>query len=306
MKNIKKPIIISGIPRSGTTPLGIVLSSIKGFSMIYEPFNANQGIIDIQFNYPYPGKNISIEQFQSIFNNLIQFQSSFKKGYLKNDSLAKRILKTFFGNESSLSYFKAKKSLSTDQLLIKDPFLLFCSKELCLNHKVIICYRPLMALAGSFKRMKWDFKEFEDLINFFPPNSIKSLRFKANDKISSNVVGAIQFYELFYNYMNSINSNKNLYFFSQQKFSTDPIEEITNVLKWLELEGSDKIIQLSQSLNKGKSSQIHIPNQNMQHDPNYNKKYSNEYYKLVLTKEEIDLIDAFVAEERFELPTFGL
>ena len=296
MKNIKKPIIISGIPRSGTTPLGIVLSSIKGFSMIYEPFNANQGIIDVQFNYPYPGKNISIEQFQS----------SFKKGYLKNDSLAKRIFKTFFGNESSLSYFKAKKSLSTDQLLIKDPFLLFCSKELCLNHKVIICYRPLMALAGSFKRMKWDFKEFEDLINFFPPNSIKSLRFKANDKISSNVVGAIQFYELFYNYMNSINSNKNLYFFSQQKFSTDPIEEITNVLKWLELEVSDEIIQLSQSLNKGKSSQIHIPNQSMQHDPNYNKKYSNEYYKLVLTKEEIDLIDAFVAEERFELPTFGL
>ena len=306
MKNIKKPIIISGIPRSGTTPLGIVLSSIKGFSMIYEPFNANQGIIDVQFNYPYPGKNISIEQFQSIFNNLIQFQSSFKKGYLKNDSLAKRIFKTFFGNESSLSYFKAKKSLSTDQLLIKDPFLLFCSKELCLNHKVIICYRPLMALAGSFKRMKWDFKEFEDLINFFPPNSIKSLSFKANDKISSNVVGAIQFYELFYNYINSINSNKNLYFFSQQKFSTDPIEEITNVLKWLELEVSDKIIQLSQSLNKGKSSQIHIPNQNMQHDPNYNKKYSNEYYKSVLTKEEIDLIDAFVAEERFELPTFGL
>ena len=47
-------------------------------------------------------------------------------------------------------------------------------------------------------------------------------------------------------------------------------------------------------------------NQGIQHDPNYNKKYSNEYYKLVLTKEEIELIDAFVAEERFELPTFGL
>lgn len=306
MNNIKKPIIISGIPRSGTTALGRILSSIEGFSMIYEPFNLNQGIKDIQFNYPYPGKNISVKQFQSIFNNLIQFRSSFKKGYLKNDSTAKRIFKTFFGNESSLSYFKAKKTLSTNQLLIKDPFLLFSSKELCLNHKVIICYRPLMPLAASFKRMKWDFKEFEDLINFFPRNSIKSLRFKACDKISSNVVGAIQFYELFYNYINSINPNKNLYFFSQQEFSTDPIEEITNVFKWLELEVSDKIIQLSQSLNKGKSSQIHFPDQSIQHDPKYNKKYSNEYYKLVLTKEEIELIDAFVAEERFELPTFGL
>ena len=79
MKNIKKPIIISGIPRSGTTPLCNVLSSIKGFSMIYEPFNANQGIIDVQFNYPYPGKNISVDEFQSIFKDLVQFKSSFKK-----------------------------------------------------------------------------------------------------------------------------------------------------------------------------------------------------------------------------------
>ena len=78
------------------------------------------------------------------------------------------------------------------------------------------------------------------------------------------------------------------------------------LLKWLELELSDEIIQLSQSLNKGKSSQIKIPEKSIQHDSNYNKKYSNEYYKLVLTKEEIELIDAFVAEERFELPTFGL
>ena len=103
-----------------------------------------------------------------------------------------------------------------------------------------------------------------------------------------------------------MNPNKNLYFFSQQGFATDPIEEITNVLKWLELEVSDQVIQLSHSLNKGKNSQIHIPDKSIQHDRNYNKKYSNEYYKLVLTKEEMDLIDAFVAEERFELPTFGL
>ena len=183
MKNIKKPIIISGIPRSGTTPLGKVLSSIEGFSMIYEPFNVNQGINDINFNYPYPGKNISVKEFQSIFNDLIQFKSSFKKGYLKHDNFVKKIIKTIFGNESSLSYLKAKKRSTNGQLLIKDPFLLFSSEELCLNHKVIICHRPLKPLAASFKRMKWNFKEFEDLVNFFPTKSIKSYRLQACDKI---------------------------------------------------------------------------------------------------------------------------
>ena len=98
----------------------------------------------------------------------------------------------------------------------------------------------------------------------------------------------------------------NLYFFSQQKFSKNPEVEVANLLRWLELEIPDKIIQLSKSLNKGKNSQIHFPLKNIQHDSDYNKKFSNEYYKSVLTEEEIKLIDAFVAEERFELPTFGL
>ena len=306
MKNIKKPIIISGIPRSGTTPLGKVLSSIKGFSMIYEPFNVNQGINDINFNYPYPGKNISVKEFQSIFNDLIQFKSSFKKGYLKHDNFAKKIIKTIFGNESSLSYLKAKKRSTNGQLLIKDPFLLFSSEELCLNHKVIICHRPLKPLAASFKRMKWNFKEFEDLVNFFPTNSIKSYKLQVCDKISSYVIGAIQFYELFYYYINNISTNENLYFFSQQKFSKNPEKEVANLLRWLELKVSDDIIKLSKSLNEGKESQIHFPVKNIQHDSNYNKKYSNEYYNSVLTKDEIELIDSFVAEERFELPTFGL
>ena len=306
MKNIKKPIIISGIPRSGTTPLGNVLSSIEGFSMIYEPFNVNQGINDINFNYPYPGKNISVKEFQSIFNDLIQFKSSFKKGYLKHDNFVKKIIKTIFGNESSLSYLKAKKRSTNRQLLIKDPFLLFSSEELCLNHKVIICYRPLKPLAASFKRMKWSFNEFEDLVNFFPTNNIKSYKLQACDKISSYVLGAIQFYELFYHYINNISPNENLYFFSQQKFSKNPEEEVANLLRWLELEVSDEIITLSKFLNEGKDSQIHFPLKDIQHDNNYNKKFSNEYYKSVLTKDEKELIDSFVAEERFELPTFGL
>ena len=47
MKNFKKPIIISGMPRTGTTPLGRILSSLDDLSMIYEPFNAKQGVTSI-------------------------------------------------------------------------------------------------------------------------------------------------------------------------------------------------------------------------------------------------------------------
>ena len=50
MKNIKNPIIISGMPRTGTTPLVHILSSTDNFSMIYEPFNVNQGVSSIEEN----------------------------------------------------------------------------------------------------------------------------------------------------------------------------------------------------------------------------------------------------------------
>ena len=69
MKNFKEPIIISGMPRTGTTPLGRILSSVEGLSMIYEPFNAKQGITGIEFNYPYPGKNISEIRFNKILED---------------------------------------------------------------------------------------------------------------------------------------------------------------------------------------------------------------------------------------------
>ena len=68
MKNFKEPIIISGMPRTGTTPLGRILSCVEGLSMIYEPFNAKQGITGIEFNYPYPGKNITDIRFNKILN----------------------------------------------------------------------------------------------------------------------------------------------------------------------------------------------------------------------------------------------
>ena len=48
-----------------------------------------------------------------------------------------------------------------------------------------------------------------------------------------------------------------------------------------------------------------MPEKDVQHDLSYKKSLSNKYYKSILTDKEIDFIEG-VAEERFELPTFGL
>ena len=124
MKNFKKPIIISGMPRTGTTPLGRIISSLDDLSMIYEPFNAKQGVTSIEINYPYPGNNISENRFNKIFNDLIHLKSKFKTGILSTDPILKKIFKYFIGNESSISFHKVRLFKNDNRLLIKDPFLI--------------------------------------------------------------------------------------------------------------------------------------------------------------------------------------
>jgi len=57
-KYSKNAIIVSGLPRTATTVLGDILSSIDGYNMVYEPFNASQGILSVNENYLIPGINI--------------------------------------------------------------------------------------------------------------------------------------------------------------------------------------------------------------------------------------------------------
>tara|TARA_B100001093_G_scaffold302025_1_gene288075 strand:+ start:3650 stop:4549 length:900 start_codon:yes stop_codon:yes gene_type:complete len=293
MKNFEKPIIISGMPRTGTTPLGRILSSLDDFSMIYEPFNAKQGITSIDFNYPFPGNNISEIRFNSIFNDLIYLKSKFKTGILTTDSILKKIFKYCIGNESSISFKKVRLLSNNSRLIIKDPFLIFSSAELSKNYKVIICERPLKPLASSFKRMNWNFTEYEKLSKFFSENELKAKNLKPSKRISSEVVGAIQFYELVNLYKSKINDNENLYYFSQNRLVEDPITEVKDLFEWLELEFSKNVEKTIIELKNDKNSNNKFPRKNIQHDIEYNKKFSNKYFIEVLTLNEIELIEAF-------------
>lgn len=292
MKNFKKPIIISGMPKTGTTPLGTILSSINGLSMIYEPFNAKQGISNIEFNYPFPGNNISSQQFDKIFSDLINLRVNFKNGISAKDSISKRIFKFFIGNDSSISFYKTLFFAKNDRLIIKDPFLIFCSKELSKNYKVIFCERPLKPLAASFKRMKWNFNEYKELSKFFTENELKTKNLESSIKVSSEVIGAIQFYELVNIYKTTIASN-NIYYFSQNGLVKNPIKEIKNLLSWLDIDFTESVKKTITILNQGKKSMKYSPRKGVQHDFNYNKKFSNKYFSEILSNEEIEIIESF-------------
>ena len=289
-KYSEKAIIVSGLPRTATTALGDILSLIDGYNMVYEPFNASQGISEVNLNYLIPGANISYSDFDDVFNSILNLNAKFKLGVKDNDSALKKAVKTLFGNESSLSFLKSKFSINKKKLIIKDPFLVFASLYLSDNYRVIMCERPILPLAGSFKRMGWEFSEYDRLINDLNRIDVKIEEKIENNFVSPSVLGAVQFFQLYSNFKNKIERKENIYFFNQDNFSLNPEQSINRLFGWLGEGCTDKIVSKVKNLNFGQKNDIKEPKKQVQHDLVYNKSFSNKYYKSVLNKEEIDFV----------------
>ena len=289
-KYSEKAIIVSGLPRTATTALGDILSLIDGYNMVYEPFNVSQGISEVNLNYLIPGANISYSDFDDVFNSILNLNAKFKLGVKENDSALKKAVKTLFGNESSLSFLKSKFSINKKKLIIKDPFLVFASLYLSDNYRVIMCERPILPLAGSFKRMGWEFSEYDRLINDLNRIDVKIEEKIENSSISPSVLGAIQFFQLYSSFKSKIEGKENIYFFNQNDFSLNPEQSINRLFDWLDEGCTDKIVSKVKNLNFGQKNDIKEPKKQVQHDLVYNKSFSNKYYKSVLNKEEIDSV----------------
>ena len=280
------------MPRTATTIVGRLISYKMPYSTIYEPFNISQGLKSVDINYLIPNSNISEYNFDKIFNGLLNLDGQFRLGVKLNDSSLKKIIKYIIGNESSISFKKAKYVSRKRGLILKDPFLLFASKYIAKNHKVIMCERPLLPLAGSFKRMSWSFDEYSRLLKDFNIIDIdiqKPNQFN-NGNISPFVIGAIQFFYLYSVFKRNLLNDDNIYMFDQNELSVNPNQSIMSLFDWLNIDYSkndiDKIvINISGSSKNNKS-----PKEGVQHDLLYDKNYANEYFNSILNDDEIGYV----------------
>ena len=290
-KYSKNPIIVSGIPRTATTTVGKLISNKAPYSVIYEPFNRSQGLKSVYINYLIPGSNIMENDFDRMLENLLSLNTSFKLGIKKSDSLFKKTIKYVIGNESSISFKKAKCFNRTNRLIVKDPFLVFASQYLSKNYKVIMCERPLLPLAGSFKRMSWTFSEYTRLLKDLKRSgvNIQNPSQFDNDNVSSFVVGAVQFFYLYKLFKRKIVNNDNIYFFNQNDLSINPSNAIISLFDWLNIDYSERDIDHIVSSISG-SKENKSPEDGVQHDLLYDKKYANEYFKSILTESEIEYV----------------
>jgi hypothetical protein len=159
-----KHILMTGLPRSGTTFTSHIL--LKSNSLVYlpEPFNINYGLPGVDCRFPTIRSEDSKDKYARLVDDLFSFRASYKKNYSKDGNL-KKIVKFFFGSRANTRYILSGMfRKDSSRFLIKDPDAAFLSEYMSerYNCKVMVLIRHPGAIMASFKRLGWTF----DFTNF--------------------------------------------------------------------------------------------------------------------------------------------
>ena len=157
--NYRKPILITGSHRSGTTWVGNILSMSPSLYYIAEPFNPTFGKYKDYFNYWFLYISSRNETaFQPIVAETIYSQYNILNNIQQINNLGEipKVLKEY-------ALFLSRNTTSK-RPVVKDPIALFSAEWLVeeFNMNILVLIRHPAAFAGSLKRMNWTF----DFANF--------------------------------------------------------------------------------------------------------------------------------------------
>lgn len=152
-------VIVTGPPRGGTTVVGEVLGYAPRTATLHEPMNADTGDRAIGHQFEVPGTDgISEADFAALVDRALHRRVDLRAGMFRGEPLWRRTIKAAVGSRAVISQRRAMLQGRIDTLVWKDPFAVFALdaiQQQVPGSVAVYCYRPPLALAASFKRMKW-------------------------------------------------------------------------------------------------------------------------------------------------------
>ncbi len=256
----KRPILVTGPHRSGSTWVGKMIASSPDVEYIHEPFNID------------PRSGICGGQFDNWFAYVCETNSSAYYDYLRQcfnfkyplaSKIAKnRDPKSMMGALRDYGNFTFKRMLHK-RPLVKDPIAVFSTEWLAqtFNMDVIILIRHPAAFAGSIKQANWShpFHHFlnqpmlmRDHLSEFAAE-IEAFSVREQDIVDQAI--------LLWNIIHSTirrykKDHKEWYFVRHEDISRNPVEEFRALFQKVNLAYSravqNKIVKFSQSRNSSK------------------------------------------------------
>jgi hypothetical protein len=304
MSRRRKVILLTGCPRSGTTPVGSNLALAPGARYLYEPFNPNFGLRVISRFYEVPGANtFSIETFDDCVDAIRRVRLDLRRGRFPREKGLRLLLKRLLGSRSHWAYLKCRLDWSLDTVIWKDPTACFAAKAAIDHHQipVVVTVRPAAAVAASYKRMQWGSGIVKILASLEQIGiDYSSLMADYGKHLESHATGAaLLWYVAYQTLLEWAETRPLICFVNLQDTIDHPVEMYSDLCERLGLvwtpSVADKLRRryLSQTEAKQKPSQA-LPQR--AHVSGRSLSDVNTYGKKLLTAEELRIIEEMTTE----------
>jgi hypothetical protein len=158
----RKPLLVTGAPRSGTTWVGRMLALPGQFHYLHEPFNPDHPLQKEMFNIRMSRYMMYVtedledyeEKYFKPIKKLIEGKCSFIEGPSSRRTL-KDFIRVFHKKKESETYYKLHVPP-----LIKDPIAIMSAGWLARTFDIdaIVMIRHPAAVVASMKRLNWSFE----------------------------------------------------------------------------------------------------------------------------------------------------
>ncbi len=263
---MKKPILVTGSHRSGSTWIGKVISTSDEVGYVREPFNLGMR----WYNHPFS------HQLEYISNacppehqeKTLQYMRSFI-GFPGGMAWARlfhcRSLAELYFAFRDLTAFRRR---FRQRVLFKDPVAIFSSEWIyrMFDCDVVIIIRHPAAFVASLKVKNWTY----DFNNLWDQKELmKSYLSDYADEIRRHVEEpqdiisqGILFWNIYYDTILTFQEKykDEWIFIKHEDFSLHPMESFTQLFQDLHLEMTDKVKQMIQSSTTAENESVHMRN----------------------------------------------
>lgn len=245
----RRLILVTGIPRSGTTPCGSNLELARGARHLYEPFNPGYGMHGISRHFEVPGANeFTMERFDRCIESIRRLRLRLKRYYNPREvGGVRRVVKWLAGDRARVAYWRCRLDPAVDTVIWKDPNACFATQAAVDRHRipVVVTVRPAAAVAASYKRMGWE-PGLPQVLNSLSQIGITFPRLLSDNErfIGDRAVAAgMLWYVIYSTLMNWAETRPLIRLVNLQDTIDHPVEYYQDLYQWLDLPWSQQVAE---------------------------------------------------------------
>lgn len=288
----RRIILVSGAPRSGTTPVGNLLSRCEDTVSIYEPLGPT-GLARVKTRFPVVGDMFSKMELEELIDDLAAFRFGALKPQTRHSGQVS-LFTRLFGSRTLHSVRLARLQPWSRTIIWKDPHAILLVPDLLdANVDTVIAVRTPQAHAASYKRLGWYSKAAEVYPRWaarFGRCSICEMSF---DRTVDAVESAALLWRMSYLPLIRTEAINKVHLITSADLETDERAAYGRLIKTLALVATPGVEQM---LSKARRDTAAANMQRRAHDWTRSVSSVNNYWREVLTKDDIDKVDRITSD----------